>query len=471
MADKPPSPELSPQEIEQLQQMLEKSKKIQCLKKTQGAVIDILSNVREIERHISNLRQRETIKSIDNIIEKINDYRRAGETSYDAFCLEDLIGAQIICPYPDDIQVVLNWLYSNKGGRVYFHIVTPKKVIVKERQEREDRTGYRAYHVCLKLKHNIATARSLPNGSENEQFELQIKTALEAGWDFKTHDITYKVVDADPDLRQHMKLISDSLASIDQQTLLLRDQIVEEQITRRELREAASRLISYVTLDDEQKNQLRIENRNIEQWQIDDIAKLETVLEQYPRSYGIDRTYTIGLALLALCCDSRYKQEQALSCASYLVNQSEKKSDTQEYVSSLRIRALLRWAFHKIRYAVDDARYLVLTTNETRDMNDYIYYISDLYEPTNEDMQLAEQCLKNLESSKQIEAKDTLGAYYIRFGKDENELKYGLKLVREATELARGSRLELVLDAFCSYHEYIFSRQLSKLRRKRIIKI
>jgi len=464
MTDKPHSPELTPQEIGLLQQALEKPSRIKLLSKTQEAILDILSSTHEIERHISNFRKREKIKSIDRIIEKINDHRRTGGTSYDVSCLEDLIGAQVICPYPDDVQDVIDWLYSSKGGRIYFKIVTPRKASEKERQERAYKTGYRAYHVCLKLKQNIAKARSLPDGSENEQFELQIKTTLEAGWDFKTHDITYRALDTDPDLRHHMKLISDSLASIDNQTLLLRDRIFEEQIIHRELREAACRLIFYVTLSGDQRKQLGIDKKNVEQWQQSDIDKLEKVLEQYPRINGIDLTYTIGLALLALCCESRYKQEQALSCASYLVNQAEKKADKQEYISSLRIRALLRWAFHKTRHAVDDMRYLIQVTKEDRDMNDYVYYVSDLYEPTYEDIQLAKQYLKEFESSASVERKDTVGAYYIRFGDNIDELRYGLKLVREAKESARGSHLEPVLDAFCSYHEYIFLRQLPRRR-------
>jgi ppGpp synthetase/RelA/SpoT-type nucleotidyltranferase len=465
VTEKPLSPELIPQEIEQLQKTLESPPMIDRLNKTQDAILNILESKSEIEKHISNFRKREAIKCIDSVIGKINDHRRAGETYYDSACLKDLIGAQIICPYPDDVQVVINWLYGSKGGRKYFRIVENKRAIEKKRQEREDKTGYRAYHVCLKLKANIAKARSLPGGSENEQFELQIKTALDAGWDFKTHDITYRAFDTDPNLQHHMKLISDSLGSIDNQTLLLRNWIVEEQNIRRELRELACRLIFYGTLKEDQKVKLGIEKINIEQRQQSDIDKLEHALGKYHRSNGIDINYTIGLALIALCCDSWLKQEQSLSCASYLVKQAEEKDDKEEYLLSLRIRALLRWAFHKTRHAVDDMRYVMQVTKEHCDINDYVYYVSELYEVTDDDMQLAKECVKELQSSNIAGQKDTLGAYYIRFGENIEELRYGLNLVREAKELAQGSHLELKLDAFCSYHEYLFLRQFSKLQR------
>lgn len=462
---KPLSPEISPQEIDEFEKHLMNPDTIKRLQETQMAVLDILEKAREIQSHRSAFREREEIKSTESALEKINDHRRAGETSYDIENCKDMIGAQIICPYPDDVQAVVDWLYEPKGGRAFFTIVSPRSEINKKQQERENRTGYRAYHICLKLKPSIARARSLPANADKEHFELQVKTTLEAGWDFKTHDVTYKAIDADPELQKHMKLISDSLNSIDRQTLLLRDRIVEEQTMLQELRVAASRLLFYVTLKDDEKKGLGIDKKNIEQWKQSDLNQLERALERERQSNGITHLYTVGLALLALCCNSRYKQEKALSCASYLVSQAAEKDAESDYISSLRIRALLRWACHKTRHAVDDMDYVFKRTNEVRDMNDYLYYVTELYEPTFTDIKLAEQCLKSLESSDKLEDIDTIGAYYIRFGKNADELRKGLDLIRRAKESARGDRLQPVIDAFCAYHEYIFLRRLSKVPR------
>ena len=465
MKNKPPSPELTPQQINELENYLKDPDTINRLKETHKAVVNTLKRATKIKRHVSTLRERTEIKNIESVCEKINDHRRDDNTSYDIEDCKDVIGAQIICPYPDDVDAVIDWLYDPKGGKEFFHITSPRKEVNKKQQEREERTGYRAYHIHLKLKSRVAKDRSLPTGADKEHFELQVKTTLEAGWDFKTHDVSYKAIVADPELQKHMKLISNSLVSIDRQTLLLRDRIIEEQTMLQELRVAASRLLFYIHLSDDEKKRLGVDQKRIELWNIGDLNKLEKALEIEKQNNGINLLYTIGLALLALCRKSRYKQEQALSCASYLVNKADEKSVEPDYIRSLRIRALLRWAFHKTRHAVDDMSYILQRTKELGYMNDYLYYVSELHEPTENDMKLARQCLAALESSRELEHIDTIGAYYIRFGKDVDELRKGLDFIRQAKELARGDKRQPVVDAFCSYHEYIYLKQLSKLQR------
>jgi len=316
-------------------------------------------------------------------------------------------------------------------------------------------------------------ALSLPAGSENDKFELQIKTFLEAAWDAQTHDVTYRARDTDPDLAEHMKLISHGLTGVDRQTILLRQRIQEEQIARRELREGAIGLLFYVSLDDDQKKQLGIAAKNIEQWQQTDAEKFEEVLEQYYRSKGIDLTFTVGLAFLALYEENRYKQERALSSASCLVSQAEKEKPKEVPCSALRVRALLRWAFHKTQHAVDDMRQVVECSDEIRDKNSFVYFVSELHEPKNADLEKAWQCLRDLEEKsnsvdidQQTRVKDTIGKFYIRFGTTIEEISKGLNLVQQANEIGRQSLLAPLSRAFRAYHEYLFIRQLSKLRRK-----
>lgn len=465
MTSKPLSPELTPQQIDEFEKYLNNPDTIRRLEETQKAVVNILKRVSKIKSHISVFRERNEIKRIESALEKINDHRRDDETPYNIENCRDIIGAQIMCPYPDDVQAVIDWLYDAKGGRAFFNITSTKSEVNKKQQQRENRTGYRAYHICLKLKANIAKARSLPTAADKEHFELQVKTTLEAGWDFKTHDVSYKAIVADPELQKHMKLISNSLDSIDQQTLLLRDRIIEEQTMLQELRVAASRVLFYIHIDDDEKKRLGIDQKNIELWNKGDFDRLEKALEVEKQKNGINFLYTIGLALLALYRQSRYKQEKALSCASYLVNKAGEKGDEPEYLYSLKIRALLRWAFHKTRHAVDDISYVLQRTKRLPDMNDYLYYVSELYEPTSNDMKLAKRCLTALESGKELEYIDTIGAYYIRLGKNVDELRQGLELIRHAKESARGDPRQPVLDAFCSYHEYIYLKRLSKVQR------
>lgn len=465
MPDKPFTLELTPEGMELLRKTVESHPTIERLRQTQDAILHILKNSTEIGKYRSSFREREQIKTTDSIIEKINDHRRDGEADYDLRHLRDVIGAQIICPYTDDVKAIIDWLYCSRSGQEYFVMIDDRSDVERRKQAREAKTGYRAYHVCLKLTPSVARARKLPDGSENEPFELQIKTALDAGWDFQTHDINYKAANVPPELRDHLKLISDTLGSIDKQTLLLRDSIIREKKIQGELREAACRLIFYRYFSNTQRVALGIDAIRIEQRRKSDIDTLERTLCEYFQSHGIDRIYVMGLALLALCRDSRLRQEQALSYASYLVKQAEEKGDQGQYILSLRMRALLRWAFHKTKHAVNDIRFLMQVTKETRDVNDYIYYVGELYEPSDKDTQLARKCVKKIKLSDNPENMDTLGAFYIHFGENVDELRYGLNLVREAKSRAQGTDLGPVLDAFCSYHEYIFLRQLSKLPR------
>jgi ppGpp synthetase/RelA/SpoT-type nucleotidyltranferase len=467
MNNKPLSPELTPSEIDALAIYLKDPETIARLKDTQEAVVKALKRARKLKRHVSTIRERTEIKSIESVCEKINDHRRDDNAAYSIENCRDMIGAQIICPYPDDVRAVIDWLYDTKGGRDFFKIVSTKGEIRRKQRERESRTGYRAYHICLRLKSRFARDHGLPIGADKEHFELQVKTTLEAGWDFKTHDVSYKAIAADPELQEHMKYISDSLDSIDKQTRLLRDRLIEEQTMLQELRVVARRVLFYIILTDDEKKLLGIDTKNIEQWGQNDLGKLEKALEHELKSKGINRVYTVGLALLALALrsPSRYKQEMALSCASYLVDQSYEKDDEADYISSLRIRALLRWAFHKTRHAVDDMSDVLQRSKELGYMNDYLYFVSELREPTADDMRLAKLCLTALESSGELEHIDTRGAYYIRFGKNVDALHKGLELVRQAKESARGDKRQPVVDAFCSYHEYIYLKRLSKVRR------
>jgi hypothetical protein len=214
---------------------------------------------------------------------------------------------------------------------------------------------------------------------------------------------------------------------------------------------------------------LQINRKPFEKWNTTEYSALEDALQKEQKNNGITHLYTIGLALLALCTTEidRLKQEKALSCASLLVKQTE-KGEKQHYIDALRTRALLRWAFNKSRCAVDDMRYVFQTTNELRDKNDFLYFLTEVPNPHEQDLNLAKQCLIDLESSKRhkINHIDTIGAYHIRFGETLADLHHGLDFVRQAKEKARKDpRRRPVLDAFCSYHEYIYLKRLSKVRK------
>lgn len=470
--------ELLPEEISELARQLYDPPPVggkalhERLLVTQQAIVETLERVPELTRHFRFLCPREKegrpeIKSFASIIEKVNSHRRDGKT-YDINHLDDLIGAQMHCPYPDDVDEVLNWLYDEHRGGKYFYIVTTRGDAEKERQEREDRTGYKALHICLRLRESVVEFSNLPRGSEAHKFELQIKTMLDAAWDGKTHEVTYKTRDIDPDLAYHMKLLSYSLQAIDMQTLLLRDQIEDAKNARDALRKAAVLLLFHVSLTDISKSRLGIV-KDIEDWQEEDADRLYGHLNGLKREKGLGNILacSMGLAVLGLWRADRHIQEEALSYTSLAVMQAEEETELHEAV---RLRALLRWAFHHVGPALRDLAFCLERFNDERtirDKNDFLYYICDLWKVDGEDLGKAAQYLKELESCPITPYLDTIGRFYIRFAKSEADVEKGLDYVRQATQAAQDDELKKVGTAFQRYHEHLALRQLARLRRRR----
>jgi len=478
MIAKPSTPELTPNEISELQQRLYNpplggGDSLQdCLLKVQKVFVETLESSEFAKYYFRILYPRKDVKTFESILEKINTNRRNGETSYDINSLDDLIGAQMLCPYPDDVKRVLDWLYDEKRGRKFFQVDTPREIAEREKQEREKKAGYRAYHICLRLKEDIVKARNLPLGSKTYKFELQIKTLLEAAWDGKIHEVTYKTKDIEPALLEHMQLFSHSLTAIDEQTKLLRYQIEEEQNARNTLRRAATLLLFYISLTYDQKAQLTID-KNIDEWQQEDVDRLKEGLEKYKEKNRIDTTYCMGLGLLALCTGKPSKQEEALTYSSLLVKQADKETLHE----ALRTRALLRWAFQHIQHSLDDLDYCINHFNDERtisDKNDFVYYICDLWEPREADLKRAQQFLKELEtvliSGKDMpytwQIIDTISLFYIRFSKTEDDINKGLMYAQQFHKIKKAEGEKKVSDAFKKYRRYLTIKQKARIRRE-----
>ena len=476
MAAKPSTPELTPEEILELRPRLYNPPSEggdsweDKLLKVQKAIVEIFESSELAKHYFRILYPRKNVKTFESIIEKINTNRRNGEISYDINSLDDLIGAQMLCPYPDDIKKVLDWLYDEREGKEFFQVDPQREDAENEKQEREEKSGYRAFHICLRLKEDNVYARNLPSGSETYKFELQIKTLIEAAWDVKTHDVTYKERGIEPTLLEHMELISHSLTAIDEQTKLLRYHIEEEQNAQNALRRASTLLVFYVSLSKDEREQLMIGDKSIDEWQQEDLNRLEKGLKKYQERNGIDRAFCIGHGLLALCTEKLYKQEVALSYISLLVKQAKK----EELHRALRARALLRWAFQHMQHSLDDLKYCIdhFDDEDTiSDKNDFVFYICDLYKPRKGDLKRAQEFLKELEadlnSGKNVlwQIIDTISRFYIRFAKTEDDINKGLMYAQQLNEIEKTEEGKKVSDAFKKYHDYLAIKQIARGRR------
>lgn len=483
MAAKPSTPELTPEETFELRQRLDNVPSEggdswrDKLLKVQEKFVETLERP-EVAKYFRILYPRKNVKTFESIIEKINTNRRNGEISYDINSLDDLIGAQMLCPYPDDVKKVLDWLYDEREGKKFFQVDPLRKNAEKEKRRREKESGYRAFHICLRLKESKPYPRNLPSGYETYKFELQIKTLLEAAWDGKTHDVIYKERGIEPTLLEHMELISHSLTAIDEQTKLLRYHIEEEKNARNALRRASTLLVFYVSLSKDEREQLMIGDKSIDECQQEDVNRLENGfvnrlengLKKYQERNGIDRAFCIGHGLLALCTEKLYKQEVALSYISLLVKQAKKG----ELHRALRARALLRWAFHHIQHSLDDLKYCIdhFDDEDTiSDKNDFVFYICDLYKPRKGDINRAQEFLKELEadlnSGKNMlwQIIDTISRFYIRFAKTEDNINKGLMYAQQLNEIEKTEEGKKVSDAFKKYREYLAIKQKARGRR------
>ena len=129
-------------------------------------------------------------------------------TIYD---VSDIIGITIVCPFDADVDRVAEQLESDCRDGNYFEAASPIK--------RHDRRDYQAVHVSLKV--DDWKLREL-------QCEVQIKTAVQDAFSWKTHALAYKPgEDADPWFIEQFVRISVLLRTADSLSDQLRGRLEE----------------------------------------------------------------------------------------------------------------------------------------------------------------------------------------------------------------------------------------------------
>lgn len=82
------------------------------------------------------------LKTAQSIYTKILDKRKKGNPSYEIDDVQDIIGLRLVCVYPSDVELVLNFLQGLHSNGLFSYYKS-------ELQQRE--TGYTAYHVNVAL--------------------------------------------------------------------------------------------------------------------------------------------------------------------------------------------------------------------------------------------------------------------------------------------------------------------------------
>lgn len=463
-------PRLTTEEIAKIREQLYDLKRRDRLEKIQKRVVEIFQKWRgqEGRKYIRFIYPREDIKTLDSVVVKINRERREGDPNFNFKDIDDLIGLKILCPYPTDEEAVVQWLFNSAQD---FSVKPSRQKATKQRREREKERGYRAYHFYVQLKKGYARKEGFPQGSEEEKCEVQIKTILDEAWDAKTHDVSYKRENIKPELRDHMKLVSRSLSVLDEQTELLKNEILEEELEESQRREAAKIALLTTLVPEEKRAKLGFpENKQIEELTEKDIQKIEDKIEKIPK-HKISSLECNALTLVALGTNSYYIEETALQYANIPVQQSS--SDANLLADSLFNRAFIRWALGHIQEALSDISEAVKHKEKILYKADYIYYAWELGNLTKRQERTTKEYADEIESQLKVKsipahAKDSLGYFYIKSGKDVETIERGRQYLRQAYEEQRNTKYTHTAQAFYKLHDYIAVKRLKKLYEQKI---
>ncbi len=388
--------------------------------------------------------------------------------------IEDLIGVKIICPYPSDTAEVISWINDYRG----FCVVTPDK-----EARVETLRGYRGYHYTIKLGgERIFTHSRLTSIG----CEVQIKTVNEEAWDAKTHELSYKKEWAiKKELAKHMKLFSDALQVVDEESEILKIQMEEEEEEEEKRRQTAATVYLKTPTVIEYLEKLGYNQQNIQdKKKLIDIANK---MDEIVRAQGVNIELCKLAALLALVHNDESMEIRALGYSTTLTNINT--SNARAY----NVKGSICWALNKLFEAITNTEKAIELAEEQKKAAEalsaedqkkeveevlsaakinYAYWVGYAYWV---DENLKEEARKRRDKALQYldefppdaATQDTKGFLKIVFGETFKEVEEGRKLIREAMfEQATKDQNELAC-AFYLQHENLALKKLITILNKR----
>lgn len=366
------------------------------------------------------------LKTAQSIYTKILDRRKKENPSYGIDDVEDIIGLRLVCVYPLDVELVLNFLQDLHTNGFFSYY---------ESELQQTETGYRAYHV------NVA----LSDISLNDyKCEIQVLSMLEEAWSYKAHELIYKPDEAvTQEQKEYVKTLSDLLHVCDQQSQLLQKQITkssEEEKQRKELAKIA--LMEVIAqLDPTTKKELCdirdqiLQNReNLRSGETKDVL---VKLGQYTRDIGIDIDVCKVVMLL---CTLRYSDDLdqfAIDHIEKLIRSLQK--DDSKLLEAYRLAGLFYYCLGMPNQAIDrtqKALNISIKSQNSYETNrlksNVAYFIAD--GNIKERRALAEKYIKEAynEQGNDLDIVDTFGYVKIIFGDTYEEVSEGLQKCEEA---------------------------------------
>ncbi len=334
-------------------------------------------------------------------------------------------------------------------------------------EERERDRGYRGYHFILE--------RRDPTEAKFK-FELQIKTLPEEAWDAKTHDVSYKpTAELQPHLLDHMRLLSKALTVIDEQSEVLKKQILQEE-AERALHQRAAVLIWLSAVEDKDKPLLPALGFPDDPSKFKKNSSLKVLkrIRAKERSAGLDAFLCRCYAILTVLDGGDELKSEALAAADRFGRQ-------REHFENHKVASYVHWGLGDFRQAIDYTKSAIeMLEGETKTAsgkaleklerelqeakNQFIYWVCEGSDRTS--VELARTYLDDIDKESPINT-DTWGYFKIVFGDDPAEIEEGRRLIEQACAAAT-SREEQVAEVFYLKHEHLAQRRLSEMFSQRV---
>ncbi|KPN79884.1 GTP pyrophosphokinase [Apilactobacillus zhangqiuensis] len=153
------------------------------------------------------------VKPIDSIKEKMKRrYVSEDRLSQD---MEDIAGLRIMCPFVDDIYVVVDILRRRSDIN-----------ILEERDyvNREKASGYRSYHIVFEYPIELV------GGEKKILAEIQVRTLAMNFWATVEHSLNYKYNGEFPEeLKKRLQQSAETAFQLDEGMSEIRDELIETQ--------------------------------------------------------------------------------------------------------------------------------------------------------------------------------------------------------------------------------------------------
>lgn len=378
------------------------------------------------------------VKEFASLIKKIEEKRTNENPAYGYDDLPIFIALTVLCAYRSDVLDFIRWLKSSWD------------VLTNDREAlRDNPQGHRGYHYVVRARSELVRAHIEFRGIN---CEIQVKTILEEAFDAKSHDFTYKpgVRAVPPEVEQQFGILSSSLRAIDQYSEFLKDLILVED-REIELRRAAGILLCLKTEGTMRvAQQLSLDFDNL---RVQDIADVAKRFDSACSSSGVSRELCRCVAICGLKLDDGFLKDEAIKYATMLVVGSPRAD------GSYQVRGSINWTLGRFEEAIEDiGKAIELAPDPAvaqKWKNSFVYFVTDWKCCKKQEKQAwldraATYVTELLWGGREAQVLDTVGFYYVMFGRSADEVDRGRRLLWEAREQAPHDELRA---AFFGHHE------------------